>query len=65
MSSGLLVDLLLRQTYCEKITRQSVCRKSSFGLCDGIFSLRRFYRHCKVVLTGDSGVVILQTGSSF
>ena len=31
----------------------------------GFFCLRRFYRHCKVVLTGVSGVVILQTGSSF
>ena len=31
----------------------------------GILSLRRFSRHCKVVLTGVSGVVILQTESSF
>ena len=31
----------------------------------GILYLRRLYRYCKVVLIGVSGVVILQTGSSF
>ena len=31
----------------------------------GILCLRRLYRHCKVVLTGVSEEVILQTGSSF
>ena len=31
----------------------------------GILCLRRFYRHCKVVITRVSGVVILQVGSRF
>ena len=31
----------------------------------GILCLGRLYRHCKVVLVGVSGVVIMQTGSSF
>ena len=31
----------------------------------GILCLRRLYRHCKVVLTGVTTVVILQTGFGF
>ena len=64
MSSGLLIDLHF-VAYCERTTRQEFFLvQFGFGLCDGDLCLCRFYRHCKVVPTGVSGVVILKTGAS-
>ena len=52
--------------YYETITRQGIFAGNLvLAFVMVILYLRRFYRHCKVVLTGVSGVVILQTGSSF
>ena len=65
MSSGLLVDPHLLHTVRrpQKIVFFAGNLVLAFvmeNLC-----LRRLYRHCKVVLTGVSRVVILQTGSTF
>ena len=69
MSSGLLVYQHLLHTVRRPQDKVFFCRQFGFGLCDGdfvgILCLRRLYRHCKVVLTGVSRVVIMQTGSSF
>ena len=68
MSTGLLVDLHLSLVaYCETTTRQRFLFAGNLVLAFvmGILCLRRMYRHCKVVLTGVSRVVILQTDSSF
>ena len=53
--------------YCETTTRQFFFFAGNLilAIVMGISRLRRLYRHCKVVLTGVSRVVILQTGSSF
>ena len=66
MSSGLLVDLHLLHTVRRPQDKVFfVAGNLVLAFVMGILCLRRFYRHCKVVLTGVSGVVILQTGSGF
>ena len=67
MSSGLLVDLHLMHTMrrSQDIIRLFAGNLVLAFVMEIFVCLRRSYRHCKVVLTGVSGVVILQTGSSF
>ena len=65
-SSGLLVDLHLMHTMRRSQDIRLFAGNLVLAFVMGIFvCLRRFYMHCKIVLTGVSGVVILQTGSSF
>ena len=65
MSSGLLVDLHLLNTVRRPQDKDFFPGNLVLAFVMGILCLRSLYRHCKVVLTGVSGVVILQTGSSF
>ena len=65
MSSGLLVDLHLMHSLRRSQDKGFFAGDLVLAFVTGILCLRRLYRHCKVVLTGVSGEVILQTGSSF
>ena len=65
MSSSLLIDLPLMHTVRRSQDKVFFAGNLVLAFVMGILCLRRFYRHCKVVLTGVSRVVILQTGSSF
>ena len=65
MSSGLSLDLHLLHTVRRPQDKGFVVAGSLvLAFVMETLCLRRFYRHCQVVLTGVSGV-ILQTGSSF
>ena len=65
-SSGLLVDLHLMHTMRRSQDMRLFAGNLVLAFVMEIFvCLRRSYRHCKIVLIGVSGVVILQTGSSF
>ena len=65
MSSGLLVDLHLMHSLRRSQDKGFYAGNLVSIFVMGILCLRRLYRHCKVVLTGVLGGVILQTGSSF
>ena len=65
-SSGLLVDLHWMHTMRRSQDLRLFAGNLVLAFVMEIFvCLRRSYRHCKIVLIGVSGVVILQTGSSF
>ena len=65
-SSGLLVDLHLMHTMRRSQDMRLFAGNLVLAFVIEIFvCLRRSYRHCKIVLIGVSGVVIVQTGSSF
>ena len=66
MSSGLLVDLHLMHNMRRSRDIRLFAGNLVLAFVMEIFvCLHRSYRHCKIVLIGVSGVVILQTGSSF
>ena len=63
---GLLVDLHLMHTMRRSQDMRLFAGNLVLAYVMEIFvCLRRSYRHCKIVVIGVSGVVILQTGSSF
>ena len=65
MSSGLLVDLHSMHTV-RRSQDKGFCRQFGFGLCDRDFMSSQVLQALQGrSLTGVSGVVILQTGSSF